>query len=171
MASKRKSDETDPYQTPTSKAPRASSQSSAASSTLTIRAEEADFYGLAVPRSFETGIALAIKILLSAEYEELFKQEVTDCNIDEFRQALQESYHIELFTHRVVVTAYCAVFRISAPTTIFFNPFLILNMLRGEAKQNNSPISQYELFIAAKLVHEFSHLLHFRCSAKLQGSL
>jgi hypothetical protein len=154
------------------------SASSSASPFLSSVAGKVDFvilsnslFGMRIPGSFALGIELAIMILSSTEFEKVFFTEVSDCDRIKFTNWLNKTYSIHLLHEKKIIDAYCAVYRQSHPDKVFFNPLLVLNMLRQEENQHpDSPVfRQIALFIAAKLTHEVSHILHYQCSPSLRG--
>jgi hypothetical protein len=65
--------------------------------------------------------------------------------------------------------AYSLVHRKEDPETIFLNPLLLMQALLAE-RRGGTPkeMKKYALFIAVKIVHEFSHLIHPLISAALR---
>jgi hypothetical protein len=129
-------------------------------------------FNLQLPLCFQEGIRLAKIILLSTAFRDLFGRLVPDINWTAFDSALLQTFTIHFGVWKDSVTAFCCVYRQDSLTALFFNPYLVLNLLR----QQNCPleadekIRQGSLFICAKLVREISHLLHWCSSDRLRNS-
>jgi hypothetical protein len=149
-------------------------------SLLNFTFDVTSLFGMIVPDAFNKGIELAQVILKSKFFRRSFGEALDeisgDIDLSEFVLQLNKVYQMKLLQERHVITSYCAVYRETPKDfdSIYWNPLLLFNMLRKqkEAVDNNDyqVIQQCSLFIAAKLVHAVSHLLHFKCSKKLRDN-
>ncbi len=148
-----------------------------------------------VPQSLIEGMELSKAILLNASFKNAFYQvvqsiaDISDTDkpkrivgqVNEYRTIynkryraemdqdfdsfLKSSFDLRLIKRRDAVVAFCCVYRLEFPRSIFFNPFLILDALECE-KTNPSLKSSFTLFFAVKIVHEIAHLLHYELILK-----
>lgn len=122
------------------------------------------------PTCFGIAIELAKKILSSKTYAETFAENVSDCDQESFDNGLKSTYYIKMASIKSCVTSYCWVTRQDPEneTTVFFNPLLIMSLLLRQG--NQSTLDNQIIFVAVKLVHEISHILHWTSSNSLRTS-
>lgn len=128
---------------------------------------------LTPPMSFEGAFEKAKAILCSNLFRTAFVEEVPDANMERFDQLLtSQTFEVCTLKLKATVEAFAAVYREAHPTTIFFNPWMVLNILDKEHSiATDHPVrSQITLFLTVKLVHEVSHLLHHACTNVQQSA-
>lgn len=119
---------------------------------------------------FTAAISKAKVIILSDKFRETFTKYLPDTIDEKFDAALREEYLISFRNKRELVTAFAGVFRVKYPNIIFFNPIVIFNMalkqqdLRDQKLELDRVVKLQTIFLAIKIVHEFTHLLDIKVS-------
>jgi hypothetical protein len=130
---------------------------------LSFRFSEVLLGKLIPPNSFTIAFEKAKIILSSDLFRNAFTSEVKDVNIGKLEAFLNQNIQVCALKNKSTVTAYAAVYRELHPTTIFFNPWMLLNIVDKERSlPDNLPIRiQLILFLTAKIVHQVSHPASF----------
>lgn len=141
-----------------------------------------DFELIAIPSSIISGMAMSIDIITSSQFREAFIDLVgtSNFNADRFETALDRNYTIRFLRKTGVIDAFSCVYRKDRPSDIFFNPILLLNFRRSEmihtrmdANGGNPTLPgvlrKQAIYVAIKIVHEMTHLLHYRTSLSISG--
>jgi hypothetical protein len=108
-------------------------------------------------------------ILKSKDFYDCFTNLVGEVEYSLYEKELNETYTVRLLHEKNVLDAFCVVYRQNDSKAIYFNPLLLLNMLRQEEKEGNRHYYQCALFVAVKLTHEIAHLLHYQCVLRYLG--
>jgi hypothetical protein len=80
------------------------------------------------PSSFTTAFEKAKIILRSDLFRTAFLNEVQDADIRRFDDFLNQKFEVCTLRTKATITAFAAVYRESNPTTVFFNPWMLLNI-------------------------------------------
>eukprot|EP01031_Cornospumella_fuschlensis_P033404 gene33404-40411_t len=124
---------------------------------------------------FKSGMKLALDIIVSPDYVRILLENIADAAkpSETFVRQFIDSMHIcisviEIGEH---MDAYAVVYRDVHPNTIFFNPLLLMQVMMEEMSTDPSGERKRRcsLFIAMKIVHEVSHLVHPHISAQLRN--
>ena len=95
-------------------------------------------------------------MLSSERFRETFQQFVPDTNMSAFDSTLNHTFKLKFSLAKEGVIAFCSVYREDDPTSIYFNPNLILNLLQQQNLPNSPErIRQGSLFICVKLCTKF----------------
>lgn len=135
-----------------------------------------DMLGLSIPTALEKARIMAISILLSAKFREVFI-ELVDYEVDHeiFGEIIRHNFIINLIRDKSFINYYAVVCRQTVPWTIYLNPTMLLHMSQKETladlqKDSNLKkinVNIHSWFLAIKLVHVVSHLLHGELSERL----
>ena len=121
---------------------------------------------------FEAAIQLAVEILGTERYVLLLIDNISDTvkPTPAFVREPINAMHVGISVTEIGehLDAYALVYRDSEPNKIFFNPLLLMQIALSEhTMPSNQHRNKCILFLAVKMVHEFSHLIHPRISAAL----
>jgi hypothetical protein len=110
-------------------------------------------------------------VLSSERFRETFQQFVPDTNMSAFDSTLNHTFKLKFSLAKEGVIAFCSVYREDDPTSIYFNPNLILNLLQQtESSQFTRANSPRIIIHLCKIMHEISHIFHYYSSTLLRSS-
>jgi hypothetical protein len=124
----------------------------------------------------KAGISLAKAIIATTRYTEAVLDNLSDNtkpSVADVRKCIDaltvQLTVIEIAAH---MDAFALIYRSSDPGRIFLNPLLLMQIVlaerRGATEQHLRCLS---LFIAVKIVHEYSHLIHPLLSTRLRDQV
>jgi hypothetical protein len=115
--------------------------------------------------SFTSGVRAASAIINTSKFCQILVENLTDetkPNWEDVRKIIEGTkILITIIECGEFMDEYSVVHCVENPKTIFLNPLLLMQALLAERRgETSKKMDKYALFIAVKIIHEFSHLIH-----------